>query len=119
MSDKHGSMTMQDIKGDKAKCKAEDQEKAAAIEAKKQKRAVESAAATAKKAADDAAFAVCEVKCVCGVIPCSWAAWKRCPKCGPKKGLGRGSGVLGSAQAIAAGLQSGCWRAGRRVRRSL
>jgi hypothetical protein len=34
-----------------------------------------------------AAFARCEAACSCGVVPCPWASWKRCPTCGPKKGL--------------------------------
>eukprot|EP00966_Prymnesium_polylepis_P248823 5753127-Prymnesium_polylepis.1 len=87
LSDKHGSMTMQDVKGDKNKRKAEVETKALEVQAKKQKAADEKVAAAAKKAADDAAFAACEVACVCGVIPCPWAKWKRCPKCGPKNGL--------------------------------
>ena len=51
-------------------------------------------ATAAKKAAEErtaeeraAAFARCEVKCACGVVPCPWEKWKRCPTCGPKLGL--------------------------------
>ena len=35
----------------------------------------------------DAAFARCELACVCEVIPCPYAKWKRCPACGPKSSL--------------------------------
>jgi hypothetical protein len=87
LSDKHGSMTMQDVKGDKNKRKAEEEEKAKAAEAKRLKVAEGKEAAAREKEARDAAFAICEVACACGVIPCPWAGWKRCPKCGPKKGL--------------------------------
>ena len=34
-----------------------------------------------------AAFERCEAACTCRVVPCPKAAWKRCPMCGPKKGL--------------------------------
>ena len=29
----------------------------------------------------------CKAGCTCGLVPCPWAGWKRCPACGPKKGL--------------------------------
>ena len=35
----------------------------------------------------NAAFARCELACVCMVTPCPYAKWKRCPECGPKNGL--------------------------------
>ena len=34
-----------------------------------------------------AGFEACEHACVCPSQPCAWASWKRCPACGPKKGL--------------------------------
>jgi hypothetical protein len=34
-------------------------------------------------------FQRCEAVCACGVVPCPWDGWKRCPVCGPKKGLCR------------------------------
>ena len=40
-----------------------------------------------EKEANIAAFEVCEEVCGCVVVPCPWAKWKRCPQCGPKKGL--------------------------------
>ena len=84
----HGSVTMQAI-GEEAELRErETQERAAAVQAKKLQaagRKEEEAAEAARER--DAKFALCEVTCVCGVIPCPWVGWKRCPVCGPKKGL--------------------------------
>ena len=72
LSDKHGSMTMQDVKGDKNKRKAQDGEKAAAAAGKRQRAADAKAEVARDKEARDAAFAICEVECACGMIPCPW-----------------------------------------------
>jgi hypothetical protein len=84
LSDKHGSMTMQDVKGDKNKRKAQDGEKAAAAAGKRQRAADAKAEVARDKEARDAAFAICEVECACGMhdpVPVGRV------KCGPKKGL--------------------------------
>ena len=40
--------------------------------------------AAASKAQQLAAFVACEFKCMCGLTPCPYAKWYRCPACGPK-----------------------------------
>ena len=49
----------------------------------RKKKEAEAAAASER----DAAFALCELGCVCELAPCPYAKWKRCPTCGPKSGL--------------------------------
>ena len=59
-----------------------------AAAAEKKRQAVEKKKAAELEAeATAAAFARCEVVCACGIIPCPYAKWKRCPMCGPKNGL--------------------------------
>ena len=87
LSAKSGSMTLQDVKGDAAERRAEDKEKEDKQKEKKQKAEEKKAAAASEKEANIAAFEVCEEVCGCAVVPCPWAKWKRCPQCGPKKGL--------------------------------
>ena len=74
--------------GDVAQERREEDE-AAAEETKERKRlALEKKEAAAREAeAAAAAFARCEVACACGIVPCPYAKWKRCPTCGPKNGL--------------------------------
>jgi hypothetical protein len=87
LSDLHGSVTMRNVGGEAEERRLEDE---AEEERKKQKKAMaaEKKEAAEKEAAENAAgFARCEAACVCGVVPCPWAGWKRCPMCGPKKGL--------------------------------
>ena len=41
---------------------------------------------TERARARAAALSMCEFACNCGVIPCPWSGWKRCPnKCGRKR----------------------------------
>jgi hypothetical protein len=87
LSDLHGSVTMQDVGGEAEKRRLEDEAKEAATKEKK-RLALEKKEAEKKDAEERAtAFARCEAVCVCGVVPCPWKCWKRCPMCGPKKGL--------------------------------
>ena len=89
LSDLHGSVTMRDVAGEARRRR----EEAEAAEEKKQekKRRQEEKKEVEKREADEreAAFARCERGCVCGVMPCPWLGWKRCPTCGPKRGLCR------------------------------
>ena len=59
----------------------------AAAKAKKLQAAEKKEAEAAAASERDAAFARCELACVCMVTPCPYAKWKRCPACGPKNGL--------------------------------
>eukprot|EP00966_Prymnesium_polylepis_P111745 2585064-Prymnesium_polylepis.1 len=87
LSNLHGSVTMRDVGGEAEKRRLED--KAAADAAQEAKRLREEKKEAAEREASEraAAFARCEHACVCGVIPCPYTKWKRCPTCGPKNGL--------------------------------
>ena len=83
----HGSVTMQGV-GDEAEQRERvATEQAAAAKAKKLQAAEKKEAEAAAASERDAAFARCELACVCMVTPCPYAKWKRCPACGPKNGL--------------------------------
>ena len=83
----HGSVTMQAV-GDEAELRErEAQEQAEAVLARKQQAADRKEAGVHAARERDEKFALCEVTCVCGVVPCLWVGWKRCLVCGPKKGL--------------------------------
>ena len=87
LSDLHGSVTMRGV-GDVAAERREEDEAAAELTKEKKRQALEKKEAAAHAAeATAAAFARCEVACACGIIPCPYAKWKRCPVCGPKNGL--------------------------------
>ena len=52
---------------------------------RKKRQALEKKDEAARAAAQDVtAFERCEHGCACGVVPCPYAKWKRCPTCGPK-----------------------------------
>ena len=89
LSDLHGSVTMRNVAGEAEKRRLEDEKKEEGAKEKKrqalEKKEVEKEVAERSAAA----FARCEAACACGVAPCPWAGWKRCPACGPKKGLCR------------------------------
>ena len=83
----HGSVTMQGV-GEEADLREKEvAEQAAKAKAKKQQAAEKKEAEAASASERDAAFARCELACVCEVIPCPYAKWKRCPACGPKSSL--------------------------------
>ena len=96
-------MTMQGVKDDKKERRAEEAAAAAAAAAKRQRIADEKSAAVEKKAEEEKAFGVCEHGCRCGVVPCPWEKWKRCPKCGPKKGLCRARECAAARQPLLLG----------------
>ena len=78
---------MRNLGGEAEKRRLEDEAKEEAAKEKK-RMALEKKDAEQKEAEERvAAFARCEAVCVCGVVPCPFAGWKRCPMCGPKKGL--------------------------------
>lgn len=83
----HGSVTMQAVGDEAEQREREAKEQVAAAQEKKRLSAEKQAAAAAEAVQREAAFALCEVVCVCGATPCPWVGWKRCPVCGPKKGL--------------------------------
>jgi len=89
LSSLHGSVTMRGLAGEAGKRKAEEQAAAEGVQqrkrAREEKRAAEAQAAVER----EAAFSRCEAACSCGVSPCPWEGWIRCPTCGPKKGLCR------------------------------
>ena len=83
----HGSVTMQAVGEVAEQREREATEQAASAKAKKQMAAEKKEAEKDADVKREAAFAVCESVCACGVTPCPWIGWKRCPECGPKKGL--------------------------------
>ena len=88
LSDMHGSVTMRNVGGEAQKRRLEAE--AAEEEKKEKKRQALEKKDTQQKEAEEraAAFARCEAVCKCGVIPCPWLGFKRCPTCqGIKKGL--------------------------------
>jgi hypothetical protein len=46
-------------------------------------------------------FALCEESCGCEIVPCPMAKWKRCPACGPKRGVCKVKACLEARQAAA------------------
>jgi hypothetical protein len=87
LSDLHGSVTMRNVGGEAQKRRLEAEEAAAAVAERKRQREAKKAADEREVAERNAAFARCEGGCMCGVVPCPWAKWKRCMVCGPKLGL--------------------------------
>ena len=87
LSDLHGSITMRGVGTEAASRNAAAKAAETARLEKKQKTEEQKAAAEREMRERDEAFARCEHGCVCGVVPCPWAKWKRCPICGPKSGL--------------------------------
>ena len=83
----HGSVTMQGVGEEAEQREREATEQAAAAKAKKLQAAEKKEVAAAAILERDAEFALCEVACACGVTPCPYTKWKRCPACGPKNGL--------------------------------
>ena len=84
-----GSMTMQDVRGEKDRRNTEEEAERARIEANKVEREAKKAAAAAAELEMHAKFEACEHMCACGIVPCPFAKWVRCPQCGPKKGVCR------------------------------
>lgn len=83
----HGSCTMRGL-GEEAERRRVEEEAAAAATTEKTRLALKKKEAALQEAADrEAAFALCEAGCTCGLVPSPWAGWKRCPACGPQKGL--------------------------------
>ena len=91
LSDLHGSVTMRDVGGEAEKRRLEEETKEEAVKEKKRQALEKKEAAQIEVTERAAAFALCEEGCVCEVVPCLWTGWKRCPNCGPKKGLCKGS----------------------------
>ena len=87
LSDMHGSFSMQDVSGEKQKRIAEDASATAEAAAKRQKAAEKKDESARARAEVVAGFEGCELACVCPSQPCVWSGWKRCPACGPKKGV--------------------------------
>ena len=87
LSDLHGSMTMRGVAEEAKKRRLEDEAKAAEAEERKRLTLEKKEVAAREAAEREAAFALCEAGCACGAVPCPWVGWKRCPACGPKKGL--------------------------------
>ena len=70
---------MRNLGGEAEKRRLEDEAKEEAAKEKK-RMALEKKDAEQKEAEERvAAFARCEAVCVCGVVPCPFAGWKRCP----------------------------------------
>lgn len=106
-------MTMRGV-GDVAAERREQGEAAAELTKERKRQALEKKEAAAQAAeATAAAFARCEVACVCGIIPCPYAKWKRCPTCGPKNGLCKARACAAARKPLllgynpAAGVQEG------------
>ena len=101
LSDKHGSFTLQDVNGEKKKRVAEDESAADAAAAKRLKAADKKSEAETARADIVMGFEACEHACVCPSKPCAWSGWKRCPACGPKKGLCRVRVCIAARQPLA------------------
>lgn len=84
LSDMSGSVTMRDILNEKERRKAEEEAAEQAATARREENAKKKALADEQKQAMLAAFERCEFQCNCGLVPCPYAKWKRCPQCGPK-----------------------------------
>jgi hypothetical protein len=104
LSDLHGSVTMRDVAGE-ARRRREEAEEAERKKEEKKREAEEKRAAEKRAAQErEAAFAQCEHGCACGVVPCPWLGWKRCPTCGPKKGLCRVRACSAARQPLLLGF---------------
>ena len=99
----HGSVTMQGVGEEAEQREREAKEQVAAAKEKKLQAAEKKEAAAAAASARDAAFALCEVACVCGVTPCPYAKWKRCPVCGPKNGTCKVRGCVAARRPLLLG----------------
>ena len=84
LSDLHGSVTMRNVGDEAEKRRLEDEAARDAVEKKKRQRQEQKAGEEREAVERIAAFERCELGCVCGVVPCPYAKWKRCPTCGPK-----------------------------------
>ena len=87
LSDKHGSLTMQEVSADKDERDADAAVAADEAAAKRLKSAEKKDDAARARADVVAGFEACQHACVCPSQPCAWSGWKLCPACGPKKGL--------------------------------
>ena len=87
LSDLHGSISIRGLGDECESRRLEDEAEVETVKARKEASAEKKAAAERETAERAAAFARCEVACACGVEPCPWEKWKRCPSCGPKLGL--------------------------------
>jgi hypothetical protein len=87
LSDLHGSVTMRGVGEEAARRNAEATAAETAAKEKRQKTEELKAAQEREMRERHEAFARCEHACTCGVVPCPWAKWKRCPTCGPKSSL--------------------------------
>ena len=87
LSDRSGSMTMQQIKEVRRERDAQEKEEADRIAAGKAERERKKAVKMTAAMEAQQGFEACEVVCVCGIVPCPYAKWKRCPQCGPKSGV--------------------------------
>ena len=103
LSDLHGSVTMRNVGGVAAERRQEDEAEAARKEQKKLAALQKKKEASRAAAERDAAFALCEAQCTCGIIPCPWAGWKRCALCGPKKGLCKAKVCVAARQPLLLG----------------
>lgn len=83
----HGSVTMRNVGGEAEKRRLEDEAKEEAAKEKKRQALEKKQAEQLALEQRAAAFELCEAACTCGVVPCPWTGWKRCPQCGPKKSL--------------------------------
>ena len=105
LSDLHGSVTMRNVGGVAAERREEDKAEATRKEQKKVQALEEKKAAARAVVERDAAFALCEAKCVCGVIPCPHGpggSGAR-PSCGPKKGLCKARACAAARQPLLLG----------------
>ena len=78
---------MQNVGGEAEKRRLEDEAKEQAAREKKRLAVEKKEAAASAAAAEVVAFERCEHGCVCGVVPCPYGKWKRCPMCGPKSSM--------------------------------
>ena len=80
---------MQDVRGEKARRIAEEEAERLRVQANKAEREAKKAEAAAQISLENSKFEACEAGCTCGLVPCPYAKWVRCPQCGPKKGICR------------------------------
>jgi hypothetical protein len=84
LSDKPGSFTLRNMAGDKREREEDAERHRAEVEQRKQAMASRMQQQRAAAAEQLQLFEACESACVCGIDPCPFLRWRRCPQCGPK-----------------------------------
>jgi hypothetical protein len=101
LSSSSGSFTLQGLLVDKRGRDAEAEAKVDRVKRKKEEREDRARERLAEAEELEFEFALCEESCGCEIVPCPMAKWKRCPACGPKRGVCKVKACLEARQAAA------------------